>query len=578
MKDKFYKVREIENLKDMIEQSRKLYGNKPAFTLKNEAGELVDILYSEFYKDINALGTAFINLGLKNKRIAVIGENRYEWCVTYLATVNGTGIIVPLDKELHEEELLNLLKRSEASAVVFSKKKEKLIQNISEKLPDLKYCISMDLDEDNDTYLSFNKLLTSGKELIKSNNRAFLDAKVDSFAMNMMIFTSGTTDLAKAVMLSHHNICSDIMAVMKTVKVTKSDNCVSILPLHHTYECTLGFLAMIYNGAKISYAESLKQLAKNFKEYKPTILFTVPLLLENVHKKIWAQAAKSEKTLKKLKGALKLSNILHHNLHIDLRKTIFKQIHESLGGRIRLILTGAAAVDPEVSYDLESFGISVLQGYGLTECAPLVIGNRDKKFSHSSVGLPLPGVEAKIVNPDESGVGEIVVRGPSVMLGYYENEHATRKTLRDGWLYTGDLGYKDEKGFYYITGRIKNVIVTKNGKNIFPEEVETYLNKSPYVFESMVSGKLDETTGETYVSAQIVPNFEAIKEKLKDQIPSSEDIKKFIEDAVKLANKNMPLYKRISDFSIRDTEFVKTTTQKIKRYLDANQASQAEQV
>jgi len=574
VKDMFYKVRNIENLKDMMEQSCKLFGSKPAFTLKNEEGELVDVLYSEFCNDINALGTAFIELGLKDKRIAVIGENRYDWCVTYLAAVNGTGVIVPLDKELHEDELLNLLQRSEASAVVFSKKKEKFIRNIAEKLPNMKYLISMDLDVDTDNIMSFRRLLAFGNELIKNNNRAFLDAKVDSYGMNMMIFTSGTTDLAKAVMLSHYNICSDIIAVMKTVKVTKYDSCVSILPLHHTYECTLGFLAMIYTGAKISYAESLKQIPKNLKEYQPTILFTVPLLLENVHKKIWTQASKCEKTLKKLKGALKVSNVLYRKLRIDLRKTIFKQIHESLGGRIRLILTGAAAVDPEVSNDLESFGIRVLQGYGLTECAPLVIGNRDKKFSHSSVGLPLPGVEAKIVNPDETGVGEIVVRGPSIMLGYYENEQATRRTLRDGWLYTGDLGYKDKKGFYYITGRIKNVIVTKNGKNIFPEEVETYLNKSPYVFESLVSGKLDETTGETYVSAQIVPNFEAIKEKLMDQIPSSEDIKKFIEDAVKLANKNMPLYKRISDFSIRDTEFVKTTTQKIKRYLDVNQAEQ----
>lgn len=567
---KLYKVRNIENLKDMLEQSNKLFGNKSAFTLKNKSGELYDVLYSKFYDDINALGTAFISLGLKDKKIAVISENRYDWCVTYLATVNGTGIIVPLDKELHEEEVLNLLIRSEASAIVFSQKQMKLMQRFIQKLPNMKYFINMDLEEDTDAFISFKRLLATGSDLLKTNNRNFLDAQIDSYAMNIMLFTSGTTDLAKAVMLSHNNICSDIMAVMKTVSVTSKDSCLSILPLHHTYECSLGFLAMIYVGATISYIDGLKHLVKNFKEYKPSVLFTVPLLLENLNKKIWSQSSKDAKSLKRLKTAINLSGFLYHHLHIDIRRKIFKPIHDSLGGNMRLVITGAAAIDPHVSENFETFGIQVLQGYGLTECSPLVIGNRDKKFNHASVGVPLPGMDAKIVNEDESGIGEIVVSGPNIMLGYYQNEDATKKTIKDGWLYTGDLGYKDEKGFYYITGRIKNVIVTKNGKNIFPEEVETYLNQSPYISESMVWGKLDEKTGETYVNAQIVPDFEAIKEKLKDSIPTSEDIKNFIEDAVKHANKSMPLYKRISDFSIRETEFVKTTTKKIKRYLESN--------
>jgi len=418
--------------------------------------------------------------------------------------------------------------------------------------------------------MSFTRLLETGGKLIEANNRDFLDSQIDAYTMNIMLFTSGTTDLAKAVMLSHYNICSDIVSVCKTVKITSQDVCLSILPLHHTYECTLGFLLMIYVGATISYIDGLKHIVKNFKEYKPSVILTVPLLLENVNKKIWAQSSKDEKSLKRINTAMKISGFLYHNLHVDIRRNIFKPIHDSLGGNMRLFITGAAAIDPNVSKNFEDFGIQVLQGYGLTECSPLVIGNRDKKFNHASVGLPLPGMEAKIVNEDESGIGEIIVRGPNIMLGYYQNEEATKNTIKDGWLYTGDLGYKDKDGFYYITGRIKNVIVTKNGKNIFPEEVETYLNQSPYVFESMVWGKLDETTGETYVNAQIVPNFDAIKEKLKDSIPTSEYIKNFIEDAVKHANKSMPLYKRISDFSIRETEFVKTTTQKIKRYLESN--------
>lgn len=570
IKNRFYKVRHIENLRDMVDQSNTLFGNKAAFTLKNKDGKLYDVLYSEFYYDISALGTALINLDLKDKRIAVISENRYDWCISYLATVNGTGIIVPLDKELHEDEILNLLLRSDASAVIFSRKLAKKIESTFGKLPNIKYYISMDSEADSENTLSLTKLLDSGRNLIKSGDRSFIDAQVDSDAMNMMIFTSGTTDLAKAVMLSHRNICSDIMAVMKTVNVTNLDSCLSILPLHHTYECSLGFLAMIYVGGTISYIDGLKYISKNFKEYRPSVLFTVPLLLENIHKKIWDQASKTENGRKKLHTVIKLSDFMYHRLHIDARKLIFKPIHETLGGNMRLVLTGAAAIDPEVSKDFENFGISVLQGYGLTECSPLVIGNRDRKFKHNSIGLPLPGVEIKIVNPDENGIGELAVKGSNLMLGYYQNEAATNKALRDGWLFTGDLGFKDSDGFYYITGRSKNVIVTKNGKNIFPEEVESYLNKSPYVFESLVCGKIDESTGETYVSAQIVPNFEAIKEKLKVSIPSHDDIMNFIDEAVKLANKSMPLYKRISNFTIRETEFVKTTTNKIKRYIETN--------
>lgn len=566
-----YNVRTVKNLKDMIEQSTQLFGDKDAFLVKNSDTSYRSIKYSHFKQDIDALGTSLLSLGLKDKYIAVIGENRYEWCVSYLSIVNGTGVVVPLDKELQITEIENLLNRSNAIAIFFSGKFSNDMLALKDKLKQVKYFINMDgkaAQDGNDPFLSFYSLIEQGKKLIAEGDNSYINADVDAEVMNMLLFTSGTTDLAKGVMLSHKNICFDIMSVMSTVHVDSSDSALSILPLHHTYECSLGFLAMMYSGATISFNEGLKHISKNLKETKPTLLLTVPLLLENVYRKIWDQASKKRSTLIKLKVALLISNLLNNIFKIDIRKKLFKQIHESLGGRLRLILTGAAAINPLVSRGFRNFGFSVLQGYGLTECSPLAIGNRDKAFNDSSIGLPLPGVKAKIDNPDENGIGEILIQGDNVMLGYYQNDAATRTCLRDGWLYTGDLGYVDKKGFYYITGRKKNVIVTKNGKNIFPEEVESYINMSPFVQESLVWGKYDEITGETSVNAQIVPNFDAIREKLKVPSISKDEVFKLLSDVVKTTNRNMPLYKHIKQFTIRDNEFIKTTTKKIKRYIE----------
>jgi len=323
---------------------------------------------------------------------------------------------------------------------------------------------------------------------------------------------------------------------------------------------------MIYNGCCISFNEGLKHISKNLKEFKPTLLLSVPLILENMYKKIWDQASKKFSLKIKLKVAIVLSNFLLTFLKIDLRKTLFRNILDSVGGRLRIVISGAAAIDPAISKGLTSMGINILQGYGLTECSPIVTVNPLENCRYDSVGKPLPGIEIKIDNPDEEGIGELVVKGDNVMIGYYENPLATEKVLKDGWLYTGDLGYVDDFGFYYITGRKKNVIVTKNGKNIFPEEVEAYLNKSPYILESLVWGKYDENSGETFVNAQIVPDMEIIKQKLKLDNPSYDDIYSLISHEVKAANKNMPSYKHVRSFTIREDEFAKTTTKKIKRY------------
>lgn len=565
-----YEVRTIKNLKDMIEQSTRLFGSKNAFYVKSKDNNYKGITYAHFKSDIDAFGTALLELGLEKSFVAVIGENRYAWCVTYLSTINGVGVTVPLDKELPLSEVENLLNKSSAKAIVYSGKFHEDLKKMASGLSHTKYYINMDKDQHEDeNFLSFKALLQKGRELLDSGNKDYINASIDENTMSALIFTSGTTDHAKGVMLSHKNLCSNIMGVTSSLYIDNSDSVLSILPLHHTYECTGGFLTMIYNGVTISFNEGLKHIGKNLKETQPSVLVLVPLILESMYKKIWEQAAKKKSLKIKLKAGLFVSNFLYNGFKIDIRRKLFKQILDNVGGRLRLVISGAAAIDPEVSEGFRSLGIPILQGYGLTETSPIVTVNRDELFRDDSIGLPLPGLDVRINDPDNEGLGEIIVKGDNVMLGYYNNDAATNAILKDGWLYTGDLARMDEKGFIYITGRKKNVIVTKNGKNIFPEEVEAYINKSPFIKESLVSGKDDEKSGETIVTAQIVPDSDAIKAKLKtDSDPTDEEIYKLIKAEIKYINKNMPLYKRILDINIRENEFAKTTTKKIKRYLE----------
>ena len=565
-----YDVRYIENLKDLLEQSANAFAEKAAFWIKIEGGEFRSITYRCFKEDVEALGTALTALGLENSFVAVMSENRYEWCTSYLAVACHTGVVVPLDRELPVSEKGNLLQRSGASAVIFSGRYSKDMLEVKNKAGTVKYFINMDLEDDTEDFLSYKKLLEMGRQRLEQKSAAMDRRVIDNNALGVLLFTSGTTDLAKGVMLSHKNICSNIMAVRKTVFVECGDVSLSILPLHHTYECTLGFLTLIYSGGTIAFNEGLKHIQKNFLEVRPTILVTVPLLLENMYKKIWSQAGKKAGGKLLLKVMMGLGSALRL-MKIDIRRSLFSSVHRNFGGRLRLIVTGAAAISPEVSIGLDRMGFKVLQGYGLTECSPLVTGERDDLYGKASVGLPLPGVGVKIINQDENGIGEIIVKGDNVMLGYYKNKEATGKCLKDGWFYTGDLGRMTCRGIYYITGRLKNVIVTKNGKNIFPEEVESFINRSPYVLESMVAGYEYGKSGETEVRAQILPNLEAIKEKLRACSVTKEEIMSVISEVVRGVNKEMPLYKRISTFTIRESEFIKTTTQKIKRYAENSQ-------
>lgn len=564
--NQLYEVRTIKNFRDMLEQSCDLFEERIAFVKKIQEGNNKNITYKELYDSVSSLATSLLKLVPNRPTICIVGENRYEWCLAYLAVTTSGGVVVPMDKELPTSEKLNLIQQSGAQIVVFSNKYSKEIQEIASSIPSLKYFINMDIENDNDKELSLYGLVARGRESISSGDTLFKDAKVLSEEMSILLFTSGTMDSAKGVMLSQKNVCEDIMSVCTTVDVRPEDSSVSILPLHHTYQATLGFILLLYRGCTIYFNDGLRYIQKNLQEYSPSILITVPLLLENMHKKIWEHARKKRGLTTFLKLAIGVTNVLRDVFGIDVKRKVFKSIHATLGGNLRLIITGAAAIAPEVSKCFWDLGIKTLQGYGLTECAPLLIGNRDSVCKHGSIGVPIPGVEISINNPSEDGVGEILAKGPNIMLGYLINGQIDTSCFKDGWFYTGDLGYKDEDGFYYITGRNKNVIVTKNGKNIFPEELETKINSSPYVLESLVFGKCDKTTGEVRVNAQIFPNIDAIKESLKAVAVSAEDVKKFLGDVIKNINKEIPIYKHIREFTVRDKAFIKTTTQKIKRY------------
>ncbi len=560
-----YDVRKIRDLRDMLDQSAKLYADKAAFLVKPiKGGDYAPVTYTQFQADVRALGTAFLSLGLKGGRIAVIGENRYEWCVAYLAAVNGIAVVVPLDKELPAAEIQNLLLRSKADAVVFAGSRKEDVLAVRAALPDLRLLVGMDEPEDRDGVLSYPKLIAQGGKDFAAGNRAVLDLPIDVETMSALLFTSGTTSDAKAVMLSQKNLCINLQAMCSMLYIN-DDVFLSVLPMHHTYECTCGFLCQIYRGNTVAFCEGLRHIAKNLKESQATKMLVVPLMLESMLKKIWQGASADPEKLKKLKTGLRISNFLRI-FGIDLRRKLFKPVLDTFGGKLALFISGGAPIDPKVMKGLRDFGFQCLQGYGLTECAPILALNRDVAFKDESAGLPLPGVEIRIDEPDGKGIGEICGRGPNVFLGYYENEEATKEALVDGWFHTGDLGYLDKDGFVIITGRKKNVIVTKNGKKIFPEEVESLLGRSPYILESLVYG-LEDADGETTVAAEIFPDFDKLKEDNGGQAPDEAAVRATLAEEVKKVNHMLVKYKAIRRFEVRSEEFVKTTTKKIKRYL-----------
>ena len=563
MRKPIYDVMKFRNLKEMLQKSGEAYGNRPAYIFKTEEeGKFREITHKEFRNDINNLGTALIDLGLKNKRIAVISENRYEWCVAYLAIVTGTGIVVPLDRALPDNEIENLILRSEVEAIFYSNKYSEVMERLKEQgNTNIKYFISMDLEQEQNGIYAEKQLIEAGKKLIEQGNREFLDAKINEEEMSIMLFTSGTTAMSKAVMLSHKNICSNLIDIASVIKVDEYDRFLSFLPLHHTFECTVGFLYPVSKGGAIAFCEGIRHIADNIKEFQITAMISVPILFENMYKKVMKGIDKKGK-LETVKKGIKISQFLL-KFGIDIRKKLFKEIHDNLGGKVRLFVAGGAALDPEAEKGFNALGFTMYQGYGLTESSPVIAAEDDKYRRVGSIGKAFPSIEVKIDEPNEEGIGELLAKGPTIMLGYYNNEEATKETIEDGWLHTGDLAKIDKDGYIFICGRKKFVIVLKNGKNIYPEELEALINKIEGVKESFVYGR-PEDDGDYKICAKIVYDKELMEEIYHEK--EEEKIKEIIWQEVKKVNKTMPAYKYIRDIIVTEQDLIKTTTQKIKRF------------
>lgn len=560
-----YEPRIVKDFREMIEYTVTKYPKNIAYKYKKDGNlknvQYVEKTYEELGNDIKALSTELLNRNLENKRIVVIGNNRYEWCITYLAVTSGNMIIVPMDKALPENEIINLVIRSEAEVAIFDKKYLETMKELKkDDNANLRMLICMDNIEDEDAD-KFEDLLQKGNELLKNGDNKYENIEVDPEKMSIMLFTSGTTNSPKAVMLSQKNICSNLSDISCWVKLYDTDTLLSFLPIHHTFECTITFLYGFYSGCTIAFCDGLKYIQKNLAEYKVSVFVAVPLVLETMYKKI-IKAINDQGKAKLIANMTKLSNGLL-KCKIDLRKKIFKQILENFGGNLRVVLYGAAPMNKDTIIGFNNFGIELVQGYGLTETSPVISAETDKEKKPGSVGLALPSLNVKIDNPSENGEGEILVKGPSVMLGYYKNDEENKKAFKDGWFKTGDYGYIDEKGFIYVTGRKKDIIVLRNGKNVYPQEIEFLINKIPYVVESLVYQRERNNT-DTMLCAKIVYDKEIIKEQLGDK--TEKEYSDIIWKKIKEINKELPVFKHIKNITITTEPLMKTTTQKIKRY------------
>ena len=512
-------LRPIANLKHMLETSVELFPDNVAFWQKFKKGEpYTPITFRQTLEDVNALGTALISRGLKNKKIGVIGENSYFWAISYLAVACGVGVVVPLDKELSAGELEQLVEQSGISCVLMSSKYKLTFKSmLDRKVGNLEFLVDTGAESSNDRVYAYRELISEGKNLLSLGDRAYLDAEIDPEALGVLLFTSGTTGVSKGVMLSHRNLCSEIMLAPLLIKYTQDDIFFSVLPLHHTYECTCGFLVSIYRGSSIGYCEGLKYIQKNLQELKPTIFCGVPLIFDNLHNAIMKNVRKQGKEA--LVTRIMKVGRFTERFGIGLPKALLGKIRDVFGGRMRLLVSGGAAIRPEIMRFFNDLGFIMIQGYGLTECAPLAaaIPTEKKYYNYDSVGRVMEQVEVKIIDKDEEGVGEICLKGPNVMMGYYNNPEETEKSLIDGWFHTGDLGYIDKQKYIYITGRKKNVIITANGKNVYPEELENYLDESLFVSESMVWSGDDGNGNEKTIIATIKPDMDEVRNYLGDE-------------------------------------------------------------
>lgn len=564
-KRKLYKGRTLSNFRELVERYENEYSEKTAFVYKEnpKSKEFINISYSKFASDIKSLATSLIHLGLSKKRVAIIASNRYEWCVSYLAITTSDIVVVPLDKSLPDNEIESLIKRSEVEAVIFDKKHIEVLKNLkASNTTNLKHLICMDDTEDKDV-INYSILVSKGNYLLENDDQKYKNIKLDNEKMSIMLFTSGTTAISKAVMLSQANICADIYALSQMTDIRKEDIFLSFLPLHHTFESTCTFLYGTSCGITVAFSDGLRYVANNLKEFNITGFVSVPLMLEIMYKKI-DKAIEEQGKKKLVKTMSSICNFLL-KFRIDIRRKVFKTILNSFAPNLRVLIAGGAPMSRDAIECFVNLGINLLQGYGLTETSPVLAGENDKYKKAGSVGFALPGITIEIDNPNDEGIGEIKAKGSTIMKGYYENEEATNEVLKDGWFYTGDLGYIDKDGYLFITGRKKDVIVLKNGKNIYPEELEILINKLPYVSESIVFGMPDSKKDDLVLSAKIVYNKDVMEEMFKGkEAHKYHDI--IWQDIKAQINRQMPAYKSIRDIIITDEPLIKTTTQKVKRH------------
>lgn len=560
-----YKCQEINNFKELLQYITIKYSENTAYRLKkvDENGKkYINKTYRDFYNDIKSLSTSLIDKDLKGQKIILIGNNSYEWCLSYLSITTSNMIVVPLDKALPEKEIENLVIRSDSKTVICDKKYEEIFKKLLNKQI-IKEIIFLDTEENN----SISKLIENGNKLLNQGNNEYDNIEINDNNLSIILFTSGTTNSPKAVMLSQKNICSNVVAIAEYVKLYEKDTIMSFLPLHHTFECTITFLYGMYHGVTIVFCDGLKHIQENLKEYKVTVFVAVPLILENMYKKILKTIEISGKE-RIINLMSKLSNFLL-KLKIDLRKILFKEILEAFGGNLRVVLYGAAPMNKDTIIGFNKLGIDLIQGYGLTETSPVISAETDKRKKPGSVGLVLQNLKVKILDINKEGIGEIAVKGPSVMLGYYKNEEETGKVLQEGWFRTGDFGYIDDEGFLFVTGRKKDIIVLKNGKNVYPQEIEFLINKIPYIIESLVYQRQKNNT-DTMLCAKIVYDKNIIKSKYGQNEELYQD--KIWED-IKNINSMLPDFKHIKRIYITNEALEKTTTQKVKRYKEIEKIS-----
>ena len=556
---------EITDLKDMLNKTNGLYGEKLAYKIRIKDGKYKIFTHRNIRNMINALGTSLINMGLRDKRIAVIGENRYEWEIAYLSIVCGTGTVVPLDKALPENELESLIERSEVEAIFYSDKYFETIQKIKYSQKNkLKHLISMDLQENKEGVYSQAELIREGQKLLDRGDRRFLDAKINADEMSIMLFTSGTTSKSKVVALSHKNICSNLMDIGSILDVNSDDVFLSVLPIHHVFECTVGFLFALYKGAQIVFCDGLRHIVQNLNEYHVSVMACVPAIYERIFKIIRKNIEKKGKL-----GEILKREEEYINAPMTVKKEVFKEIHDMIGGNVKLFISGAASLNKTIEEKYRLLGINLIQGYGCTETSPVVGIGSNKYNKIGSVGKSVPSIQAKIIDANNEGIGELAVKGPSVMLGYYKDTKATKEVMQNGWFLTGDLAKIDDEGYIFICGRKKSVIVLKNGKNIFPEEMEGLVNKIEGVEESFIYGKqISEDTEDIKINVKIVFDRDIVRDAYKVQ--TDEEIYNVLSNKIKEINKTIPKYKAIRGIILTEEPLIKTTTNKIKRQENLN--------